>query len=68
MWLTDSYLIRCAVNQNSMTRLNFDTLLLSFNHLSIIICEKALKVDFTPQNVASGLVLQAIQAYKNNLI
>ena len=40
IWLTDFHLIRCALNQNMMTRLNFDTLLLSLNHLITIICEK----------------------------
>ena len=40
IWLTDFHLIRCSLSQNMMTRLDFDTLLLSLNHLIIIICEK----------------------------
>ena len=46
IWLTGFHLIRCSLSQNMMTRLDFDTLLLSLNHLIIIICEKKVFVDF----------------------
>ena len=58
IWLTDFHLIRCSLSQNMMTRLDFDTLLLSLNHLIIIICEKKVFVDFPQMYRSMSKILE----------
>ena len=64
IWLTGFHLIRCSLSQNMMTRLDFDTLLLSLNHLIVIICEKKVLLDF-PQKYRS--MINILQNYAANL-